>query len=168
MTDGILLAEIQGDRLLRRYDTLIIDEAHERSLTIDFLLGWLTRILPERPDLKVIVSSATIETERFSEFFGGAPVIQVEGRTYPGRRAVRAAGRTTSTCPTRSRTRSRTSTRSTRAATSWCSCRASARSARRSRRWSRATCATPCAAAVRAAVGGRAEQGVRRRSRSGA
>ncbi|MBC7052326.1 hypothetical protein G6O46_25275, partial [Salmonella enterica subsp. enterica serovar Enteritidis] len=83
MTDGILLAEIQGDRLLRRYDTLVIDEAHERSLTIDFLLGWIKHILPERPDLKVIVSSATIETERFSEFFGGAPVIQVEGRTYP-------------------------------------------------------------------------------------
>jgi ATP-dependent helicase HrpA len=83
MTDGILLAEIQTDGLLRRYDTLIIDEAHERSLTIDFLLGWLKRILPERPDLRVIVSSATIETERFSEFFGGAPVIQVEGRTYP-------------------------------------------------------------------------------------
>ncbi len=83
MTDGILLAELQGDRLLQRYDTLIIDEAHERSLTIDFLLGWLKRILPQRPDLKVIVSSATIETERFSEFFGGAPVIQVEGRTYP-------------------------------------------------------------------------------------
>ncbi len=83
MTDGILLAEIQGDRLLKRYDTLIIDEAHERSLTIDFLLGWLKRILPERPDLKVLISSATIETERFSEFFGGAPVIQVEGRTFP-------------------------------------------------------------------------------------
>jgi ATP-dependent helicase HrpA len=83
MTDGILLAEIQGDRLLQRYDTLIIDEAHERSLTIDFLLGWLARILPERPDLKVLVSSATIATERFSEFFGGAPVIQVEGRTFP-------------------------------------------------------------------------------------
>src|SRR3954447_26803763 len=83
MADGILLAEIQGDRLLRRYDTLIIDEAHERSLTIDFLLGWIARILPERPDLKVIVSSATIEHERFSEFFGGAPVIQVEGRTFP-------------------------------------------------------------------------------------
>src|SRR3954454_21393184 len=83
MTDGILLAEIQGDRLLRRYDTLVIDEAHERSLTIDFILGWLKRILPERPDLKVIVSSATLETQRFSEFFGGAPVIQVEGRTYP-------------------------------------------------------------------------------------
>jgi ATP-dependent helicase HrpA len=83
MTDGILLAEIQSDELLRRYDTLIIDEAHERSLTIDFLLGWLARILPRRPDLKLIISSATIETQRFSQFFGGAPVIQVEGRTYP-------------------------------------------------------------------------------------
>ena len=83
MTDGILLAEIQGDRLLRRYDTLIIDEAHERSLTIDFLLGWLKRILPERPDLKLLVSSATIETERFSQFFAGAPVIEVMGRTFP-------------------------------------------------------------------------------------
>ncbi|MDF2695079.1 MAG: ATP-dependent helicase HrpA [Labilithrix sp.] len=83
MTDGILLAEIHGDPLLRRYDTLIIDEAHERSLTIDFLLGWVKRILPERPDLKVIVSSATLETDRFSAFFGGAPVIQVEGRTFP-------------------------------------------------------------------------------------
>ncbi len=83
MTDGILLAEIQGDRTLSAYDTLIIDEAHERSLTIDFVLGWLRRILPERPDLKVIVSSATIEADRFSEFFGGAPVIQVEGRTFP-------------------------------------------------------------------------------------
>ncbi|MDF3067585.1 MAG: ATP-dependent helicase HrpA [Polyangiaceae bacterium] len=83
MTDGILLAEIQGDRLLSGYDTLIVDEAHERSLTIDFLLGWLKRILPERPDLKLVISSATIETERFSTFFGGAPVIQVEGRTFP-------------------------------------------------------------------------------------
>ncbi len=83
MTDGILLAEIHGDPLLRRYDTLIIDEAHERSLTIDFLLGWVKRLLPRRPDLKVIVSSATLETARFSEFFSGAPVIEVEGRTYP-------------------------------------------------------------------------------------
>ena len=83
MTDGILLAEIQGDELLRRYDTLIIDEAHERSLNIDFILGWLKRILPRRPDLKVIVSSATIETERFSAFFDGAPVLRVEGRTFP-------------------------------------------------------------------------------------
>src|SRR5687767_9280211 len=83
MTDGILLAEIHGDPLLRRYDTLIIDEAHERSLTIDFLLGYVKRILPERPDLKVVVSSATLETDRFSAFFGGAPVVEVEGRTYP-------------------------------------------------------------------------------------
>ncbi len=83
MTDGILLAEIQGDPLLRRYDTLVIDEAHERSLTIDFLLGWVKRILPERPDLKVVVSSATLETDRFSAFFDGAPVVEVEGRTYP-------------------------------------------------------------------------------------
>ncbi|HYO55020.1 ATP-dependent RNA helicase, partial [Archangium sp.] len=83
MTDGVLLAQIHGDPLLRRYDTLVLDEAHERSLTIDFLLGWLKRLLPRRPDLKVVVSSATLETERFSRFFGGAPVIQVEGRTFP-------------------------------------------------------------------------------------
>jgi ATP-dependent helicase HrpA len=83
MTDGILLAEIQGDRRLSRYDTLILDEAHERSLNIDFLLGWVKRILPERPDLKIIVSSATLDTGRFSEFFGGAPIVQVEGRTFP-------------------------------------------------------------------------------------
>src|SRR5262245_37286150 len=83
MTDGILLAEIQSDPLLRAYDTLIIDEAHERSLNIDFLLGFLKRLLPRRRDLRVIVSSATLETERFAEFFGGAPVVQVSGRTYP-------------------------------------------------------------------------------------
>ncbi|SFM54751.1 ATP-dependent RNA helicase HrpA [Marinobacter zhejiangensis] len=83
MTDGILLAEIQNDRFLDRYDTLIIDEAHERSLNIDFILGYLKQMLPRRPDLKVIITSATIEVERFSEFFGGAPVIEVSGRTYP-------------------------------------------------------------------------------------
>jgi ATP-dependent helicase HrpA len=83
MTDGILLAEIQGDARLRGYDTIIIDEAHERSLNIDFLLGFLKRLLPSRPDLRVIVSSATLETERFAAFFGGAPVIEVSGRTYP-------------------------------------------------------------------------------------
>ncbi len=83
MTDGILLAETQSDRALRRYDTLIIDEAHERSLNIDFLLGYLKRLLPRRPDLKVIVTSATIDTERFARHFGNAPVINVEGRGYP-------------------------------------------------------------------------------------
>src|SRR5579859_3595511 len=83
MTDGILLAEMQRDRQLRRYDTLIIDEAHERSLNIDFLLGYLRRLLPTRPDLKVIITSATIETERFSAAFGRAPVIEVSGRSYP-------------------------------------------------------------------------------------
>jgi ATP-dependent helicase HrpA len=83
MTDGILLAEIHGDPMLRAYDTLIVDEAHERSLNIDFLLGYLKRLLPKRPDLRVIVSSATLEHDRFAEFFDGAPVIQVSGRTYP-------------------------------------------------------------------------------------
>src|SRR4051794_38983303 len=83
MTDGILLAEIQRDRMLRAYDTLILDEAHERSLNIDFLLGYLKQLLPRRPDLKVIITSATIDTERFSEHFDGAPIITVEGRTYP-------------------------------------------------------------------------------------
>ena len=83
MTDGILLAEIQRDRRLLRYDTLILDEAHERSLNIDFLLGYLRELLPRRPDLKVIVTSATIEPERFSAHFGGAPIVEVSGRTYP-------------------------------------------------------------------------------------
>ena len=83
MTDGILLAEMQNDRLLRKYDTLIIDEAHERSLNIDFILGYLKQILPKRPDLKVIVTSATIDTSRFSQHFNNAPVIEVSGRTYP-------------------------------------------------------------------------------------
>ena len=83
MTDGILLAEIQGDPLLRAYDTIILDEAHERSLNIDFLLGYVKRLLPRRRDLRVIVSSATLETDRFSAFFGGAPVVQVSGRTFP-------------------------------------------------------------------------------------
>ncbi len=83
MTDGILLAEIQTDRLLRRYDTLIIDEAHERSLNIDFLLGYVREILPRRPDLKVIITSATIDPERFSRHFGDAPIVEVSGRTYP-------------------------------------------------------------------------------------
>src|SRR4051812_16547148 len=82
MTDGILLAELQRDRQLRRYDTIIIDEAHERSLNIDFLLGYLKRLLPKRPDLKVIITSATIDVERFAAHFD-APVVEVSGRTYP-------------------------------------------------------------------------------------
>jgi ATP-dependent helicase HrpA len=83
MTDGILLAEIQGDPMLCAYDTLILDEAHERNLNVDFLLGYVKRLLPKRPDLRVIVSSATLEHDRFAAFFGGAPVVQVSGRTYP-------------------------------------------------------------------------------------
>ncbi|PVZ09949.1 ATP-dependent RNA helicase HrpA [Actinomycetospora cinnamomea] len=88
MTDGILLAEIQQDRLLRRYDTLIIDEAHERSLNIDFLLGYLAQLLPRRPDLKVVITSATIDPERFAEHFRSpsgepAPIVEVSGRMYP-------------------------------------------------------------------------------------
>ena len=83
MTDGILLAEIRRDRDLRRYDTIIIDEAHERSLNIDFLLGYLKQLLPRRPDLKLVVTSATIDTARFAEHFGDAPVVEVTGRTYP-------------------------------------------------------------------------------------
>lgn len=83
MTDGVLLAETQSDPLLRAYDTIIIDEAHERSLNIDFLLGYLKQILPQRPDLKVIVTSATIDAERFSRHFFDAPVIEVSGRLYP-------------------------------------------------------------------------------------
>ncbi len=83
MTDGILLAEIQQDPFLEEYDTLIIDEAHERGLNIDFLLGYLKQLLPARPDLRLVITSATIDPERFSRHFGGAPVIEVSGRTYP-------------------------------------------------------------------------------------
>ena len=83
MTDGILLAELQGDRFLDQYDTLIIDEAHERSLNIDFLLGYLKQLLPKRKDLKIIITSATIDTRRFSQHFNNAPVIEVSGRNYP-------------------------------------------------------------------------------------
>jgi ATP-dependent helicase HrpA len=83
VTDGLLLAEIRRDPLLRRYDTVIVDEAHERSLNIDFLLGCLHRILPRRPDLKLIITSATIDPQRFSAHFGGAPIVEVSGRTHP-------------------------------------------------------------------------------------
>ena len=94
MTDGILLAETQTDPLLQAYDTLVIDEAHERSLNIDFLLGYLRQILPRRPDLKIIVTSATIDADRFAEHFasakGKAPVLMVSGRTFPVEQRYRA------------------------------------------------------------------------------
>ncbi|HEY7175034.1 MAG TPA: ATP-dependent RNA helicase HrpA, partial [Micromonosporaceae bacterium] len=83
MTDGILLAELQSDRLLEQYDTIIVDEAHERSLNIDFILGILKQLLPRRPDLKLIITSATIDPDRFSRHFGDAPIVEVSGRTYP-------------------------------------------------------------------------------------
>ncbi|MGD8346562.1 MAG: DEAD/DEAH box helicase, partial [Lysobacterales bacterium] len=83
MTDGILLAEAMNDRFLDAYDTIIIDEAHERSLNIDFLLGYLKTLLPKRPDLKVIITSATIDTAKFARHFSNAPVIEVSGRSYP-------------------------------------------------------------------------------------
>lgn len=83
MTDGILLAEIQSDRYLNQYDTIIIDEAHERSLNIDFIMGYLRELLPKRPDLKIIITSATIDPERFSKHFNNAPIIEVSGRTFP-------------------------------------------------------------------------------------
>ncbi len=83
MTDGVLLAEIAHDRMLRQYDTIILDEAHERSLNIDFLLGYLAQLLPRRPDLKLVITSATIDVERVAAHFHGAPVVEVSGRTYP-------------------------------------------------------------------------------------
>ncbi|RZU33374.1 ATP-dependent RNA helicase HrpA [Blastococcus saxobsidens] len=83
MTDGVLLAEIAHDRLLRQYDTIILDEAHERSLNIDFLLGYLAQLLPRRPDLKLVITSATIDVARVAKHFGDAPVVEVSGRTYP-------------------------------------------------------------------------------------
>nr|WP_249713982.1 ATP-dependent RNA helicase HrpA [Micromonospora sp. NBRC 107566] len=83
MTDGILLAEMQNDRALRHYDTIIVDEAHERSLNVDFILGYLKQLLPRRPDLKLIITSATIDPERFARHFGDAPIVEVSGRTYP-------------------------------------------------------------------------------------
>ena len=134
MTDGILLAEMQRDRRLRRYDTLIIDEAHERSLNIDFILGYLKRLLPTRPDLKVIITSATIDPERFSKHFWDAPVIEVSGRTYPVEVRYRPLAdpdrpRTTSRRTRRRASSTRSASSAPRApATSWCSSAASGRS----------------------------------------
>src|SRR5207247_8737125 len=91
MTDGILLAVTQGDRFLRQYDTIIIDEAHERSLNIDFLIGYLKQLLPRRRDLKLIITSATIDPQRFSMHFNNAPIVEVSGRTYPVEVRYRAA-----------------------------------------------------------------------------
>ena len=130
MTDGILLAEIQRDKLLRKYNAIIIDEAHERSLNIDFILGYLKRILPQRPDLKIIITSATIDPERFAKHFGSeeepSPIIEVSGRTYPveiryrplsqpagGAGAEDGDGKV----PPRTTNSRRTATRSTRCAT---------------------------------------------------
>ena len=144
MTDGILLAELQRDRELRRYDTIIIDEAHERSLNIDFLLGYLKQLLPRRPDLKLIITSATIDPERFARHFADraatpAPIIEVSGRTYPvevryrplvERPRGRRRGRDDRPRPDRGdRRRGRASCRPRAPATSWSSCPASARSA---------------------------------------
>ena len=135
MTDGILLAEIQRDPMLGEYDTLIIDEAHERSLNIDFILGYLKTLLPRRPDLKLIVTSATIDYERFATHFGAAPVIEVSGRTVPGSRSATARSwpipRTAPGRGTRSTPSSMPSlnSRSNRRATSWSFSAASARSA---------------------------------------
>ena len=93
MTDGILLAQTQHDRFLNEYDCIIIDEAHERSLNIDFLLGFIKQLLPKRPDLKVVITSATIDLERFSKHFDDAPVISVSGPHIPGRRKIPASGK---------------------------------------------------------------------------
>ena len=131
MTDGLLLAEIQRDPLLRRYDTIIVDEAHERSLNIDFLLGCVHRILPQRPELKLIITSATIDPERFSRHFGDAPIVEVSGRTYPVETRYRPLG---DGRPGRRDRRRDRGARREGPATSSCSSAASARSARRPRR----------------------------------
>ena len=126
MTDGVLLAELHGDPGLHSYDTIIVDEAHERSLNIDFLLGYLKRLLPSRPDLRVIITSATIDTERFSAHFDGAPVIEVSGRVYPVELRYQPMTRTrtgrTRTAPQTRAATWRPRTRCRLSATPWASC----------------------------------------------
>ena len=148
MTDGILLAEIQTDRELRAYDTIIIDEAHERSLNIDFLLGYLAQLLPRRPDLKVVITSATIDPERFSRHFGDAPIVEVSGRTYPVevryRPLLEEERRGRRPRPDHRDLRRRGRAPGARApATSWSSSPASGRSATPRTRSTRRTSATP-------------------------
>jgi ATP-dependent helicase HrpA len=139
MTDGILLNEIHRDRMLRAYDTVIVDEAHERSLNIDFILGYLVRLLPRRPDLKVIVTSATIDADRFSSHFGGAPVIEVTGRTHP----VEVRYQPLDDGSTNGRDQIAASCGRSRPATSSCSSPVSARSVTPPGRSSISACPTP-------------------------
>ncbi len=166
MTDGILLAETQHDRQLLAYDTIIVDEAHERSLNIDFLLGYLTQLLPRRPDLKLVITSATIDPQRFADHFARAtrhevPVVEVSGRTYPVEIRYRPLGESRPPMPPLWMVRRRCGTRSARSvmpwtscaprgpATSWCFSPGNGRSE---------TPQTPCAGATRATAPGAASR----------
>ncbi len=151
VTDGLLLAEIQRDRLLARYDTIIVDEAHERSLNIDFLLGYLGRLFPSRPDLKLIIASATIDADRFSRHFGGAPVVEVSGRTYPVEVRYRPLGGARARRRRRRRRTTRTRRRGRRPAPATRSRRSATRS-RSSCATDRATCSSSSAASARSAT----------------
>ena len=164
MTDGLLLRELEGDPLLERYDTLILDEAHERNLNVDFLLGVCRQPGGRRPELRVIVTSATIETRRFAEFFGGAPVVDVEGRSYPVEiryRPLRGRVADAPSLPEAVGSALDELLANGKASTAmrWFSCRASGRSPKR---------ATISSAAARATgTSCRSTRGCRRRSSSG-